>query len=389
MITSSDIRRFLDEDKCLSGVIRRAVGDACQRYNLEPIQTMTWIAQNLVTSKGTLASVTERPGDEKSIPDHVLRVLEDYYLLRSDVRFGSHWRELHSARLINPLRLAAVSIGADSNTAVETTSVADLISNAASAFSDGDWDIADRQANEALRLLSTDDLRQLAKVDTLLGNIAYQRGDSGKSRELYLKSAELYESIQDYAAVGHLLAAIGQLQMIDQEATAAVATLQSAVDRLPADGAVKIELARAFAKSGEPHAAIAVLRSVLTTSAEAGGGDARILRGEILSDLGDSAGALRDLEHVSSTPLPSVHAARALTLARLGRFSDAERGIKQALELGRESGPVLLRAAQIRALRGDAPAAMDLVREALTASEPGLSEYLRRQANDLREECDA
>jgi tetratricopeptide (TPR) repeat protein len=383
-ITTSDVRRILNEDECLSEFIFNVLTRISQRYDLDPMQTGAWITRTFVTDDGALLSYADQPDDQESMTSRIVRALEDDHILRSDLRSGSRWRELQSKRLIKPLQLAATSISR-MTTSFATVNVADLISNAISSFSEGELDIAERQAKEALQILPTGNPRLQAKVETLLGNIAYQRGNLESSRGFYIRAAELFETMQDNSAVGHLLVAIGQLQMIDREAITAIATLQSAVKRLPAESAVKVELARAFATSGEPRAAIAVLSSALTTDPDTGGGDARILRGEILSDLGDSVGAFRDLEDVSFTRLPSVRAARALTLARLGRLSDAERGIKEALDLGSENGPVLLRAAQFYALLRDAPAAARLAREALAASQPRLSDYQRRQANDLRE----
>jgi tetratricopeptide (TPR) repeat protein len=286
---------------------------------------------------------------------------------------------------MKPLQMAIDSIRLLSRSAAESAQVVDYLADAAQAQSEGDLEVAERQAIAMLRHASAGDPAGRARAETLLGNIAFERGETALSRQFYLRAAELFEVAGDSAAVGNLLAAVGRLQMIDRDTTAAVATLQSAVGRLPADSTVKVELARAFANSGEPNAAVAVLESALTTSADIGSGDAYILRGEILSDLGDSWGALRDLETAGSGWYPSAQAARALSLARLGHFSDAKEGIRQALANGGDNGPVLLRAAQIRALRGDSDAAATLAQDALNASEPRLTEYQRRQAHVLRD----
>lgn len=386
VITIADVKTHLDADRCLSVLICRALIRVSRRYDLEAKQLTSWIIRKLVSETGSLLSVTIDSSDE-SIATRLLWALEDYHILRIYRQTDSLRRiKLQSKRLIRPLQLAEKTIESMSATAVNTADYDYYISDVKNSFSVGDIDVADRLANEALKLLPADDLCHRADMLTVLGNIAFVRGDTSKARGLYMTAAALFDAMQDHQAVGQLLAAVGQLQMVDREIAAAAATLQSASDRLPTDSGVKVELARAFAKAGEPYAAVAVLESVLTTSAEEGGGDARMLRGEILSDLGDSTRALRDLEELPPTPTPSVRAARALTLARLGRLSDAENGIEEALGMARDSGPVLLRAAQIRVLQGDEAGAADLVRQALKAGHPTLSEYQRRQADLLRDD---
>jgi Flp pilus assembly protein TadD len=129
-----------------------------------------------------------------------------------------------------------------------------------------------------------------------------------------------------------------------------------------------------------------MLEAVLASADTRDVGEARRLRGEILSDLGDATDALSDLERAPGPSTPSASAARAVTLARLGRFADAERGIEQALEAGRDSGPVLLRAAQIHALRGDPVNAAHFARQAKNAGGIPLTQHQRRQADELQEQ---
>jgi tetratricopeptide (TPR) repeat protein len=387
VITAVHLREYLDVDLCFAKFIGNVLIGLLQRYELDSAQLAAWLTYSFIASKDRSVEVS-RAGDNALLKS-VLCALEDCHILAAKSRSGSNYFELASGRLLRPLQMAVESMRFLRRSTIESAQVVDQLADATHAQSQGDLDVAERQAIAVLRRAPAGDLAYRARAETVIANVAFERGHAALSRDSYLRAAELFEAAEDSAAVGNLLAAVGRLQMIDRETAAAVSTLQSAVGRLPSDATVKVELARAFANSGEPNAAVAVLESVMTTSAHVRGDDAHILRGEILSDLGDTAGALRDLEAAESGRYPSAQAARALSLARLGRFSDAERGIGQALERGDDNGPVLLRAAQIRALRGDSTAAAVLARDAINASEPELTEYQRRQADALKDACDA
>jgi tetratricopeptide (TPR) repeat protein len=383
VVSALDVRQYLDEDLCLAALIRRALVAILQRYDLRPTQLAPWLTQAFVSGAGTSPAVVEAAADDQPLRS-LLRALEDYYVVRSDAAAGALSYQLPSRRLVKPLQLAVQSILTVPLASIAAEPVVDRLTDAAHALSDGDLDVAERQATATLGLSARPDARRRAQADLLLGNIAYERGDFARSRRFYLDAAESFEVEQDDAAVGDLLAAVGRLQLLDGDTAGAVATLQSALSRLPADGTVKLELARAFVHSGEPRAAMAVLESASMARADLGRNETRLLRGEILSDLGEASAALRDLESAHYREHPAATAARALSPARLGRFADAEEGIEQALEMSRDNGPVLLRAAQILMLRGDAAAAAGLALDAINAKEARLTEYQRRQADLLR-----
>jgi tetratricopeptide (TPR) repeat protein len=263
----------------------------------------------------------------------------------------------------------------------------DHLAAASRALAAGDSARAQRLARLALDLATADDLRVRAQATTLLGNAVLSSGSIETALSRYRAAADLYEALQDHVNVGYLLGAIGRLYLLNQDPAAAVVALASATARLRADGVIMLDLARAFANSGETYAAIAVLGSALTADPDVGAEDVHLLRAELLADLGDPVGALRDLGQPSPYQSLSAAAARALSMARLGRFDDAEENIGRALVAGRDNGPVLLRAAQIRALRGDSQGAESLLREALEASDPRLSQYELLQADSLKESC--
>jgi Flp pilus assembly protein TadD len=286
--------------------------------------------------------------------------------------------------LIRPVQLAAELI----LTFIRTTRAPnffDRLEDAVTAFSKGELECAERHAQRALQVSSEVGRPDHAQVETLLGNIAYQYGDTKRARYHYLNSAKFFEATQNQPAVSRSLAAIGRLYLVELDATTAAKTLLSALDRAPGEDFVRMDLARALAASGDGRTAVALLEAVLTSEDDRHVGEARVLRGEIRVDLelGDTD-ALSDLEQAARSQTPSSRAARAVILARQGRFAEAEEGIKQAIDAAADSGPVLLRAARVRALRGDHRGAARLAEEAINATGIPLTQHQRKQADQLQ-----
>jgi Flp pilus assembly protein TadD len=109
------------------------------------------------------------------------------------------------------------------------------------------------------------------------------------------------------------------------------------------------------------------------------------VRGEILADMGDAEGALRDLERVRRhrQHRPSSQAAHGLALAMQGNRGAADQEIITALAEGKDNGPVLLYAARVAVLGGDSGTAADRVRRALAATNPALPPHQREAAREL------
>jgi tetratricopeptide (TPR) repeat protein len=287
VITPDHVRKYLDIDLCFSGFVRQVLIGILQRYDLPSEQLSNWLTQSFIASEGLSVSLTS--AESRSILLPLLRSLEDCHILVSEHRSGNHYFKIASSRLMKPLKMAIDSIRHLPRSISESVQVVDYLADAARGYDEGELEVAERQAIAALQDESPNRLAARARAETLLANIAFERGETAQSRHFYERAAALFEVVGDSAAVGNLLAAVGRLQMISSDNTAAVATLQSAVNRLPADSTVKIELARAFANSGEPNAAAAILESAITISADIGVGDAHILRDEILSDFEDAA----------------------------------------------------------------------------------------------------
>jgi Flp pilus assembly protein TadD len=157
--------------------------------------------------------------------------------------------------------------------------------------------------------------------------------------------------------------------------------LRAAISRIPTDLSVRTELAWALWHSGNPHTALIVLEELLGIDGDSP--HALCAHGEILADDGSikaAKEALIDLDRVRRGQRATTLAARALALARTDRPEAAEQEAEDALANAGDSGPVLLRIAQVRELAGNLRAAALLAERALNAATPRLPPHLRAEA---------
>jgi tetratricopeptide (TPR) repeat protein len=363
VITADAVRAHADVGASLAGFAGRVLGEVAERTGTSFLDLAVWLHALLDGHAAT--------GDT-AVPGPVLRMLEDRHLLgRAPGRDGYAVRH---PRLIPALR-------AVTPTAPEPADTGTYLRDALHAMARGELSLAERLADAALRVTPGDELRARAEAETLLGNIAVERGITEDAESRYHAAAALLEACGDTAGVGRLLAAAGRLRLARGDGVQALEELRAAAERLPGDLTVRTELARVLWQLGQPQGAVTMVNSVL--SAKGNVPEALRARGEFLADLGDAEGALRDLAQVRRR-LPAItRAAHALALARVGRFEPARREIDEALTEAPNSGPVLLYAAQVEALRGEPDAADALARRAEAASEPRLYPHQRGKARLL------
>jgi tetratricopeptide (TPR) repeat protein len=377
-------------------------------------QTLDAVAADHRMSSAKLVScfrdaVAEHGGGElthhaldEAVPPAVWRAMEDLHLVRACRWSGATAYQLNHPRLIEPvLRLGTRQGSARRLGTVHRPEPPELLRAAERALSDGNLELAAFRAEAVIRACGKEDVWTQAVARRLLGNIAYEDGRPDEAGAHYRAAASLFELLQDAREVGLLLAAIGRLLM-DDRAAEAVRELRAAVNRLPHDPVIQTVLAQALWQAGQPAAALAVLDTVLNRDGSTS--EALRARGEMLADLGRDRPAIRDLRRIDHTDRPSTRAALILaeTSWRLAR--DAERAeprdsvdphtlagggetqwpdpATQPVE-DLESGPVLLRLARARGLRGDDQDAADLAAQAVAARRPPLPPQLRDEARRL------
>jgi tetratricopeptide (TPR) repeat protein len=371
VITERHVRRYGDADTALAEHCGRIIAAVADDHHLPAARLRSWLIRTFVTDLGTCGTAYEGMADTAGMVNAVPRALEDQHLLSAQLRSGSRWYELLSERLIEPLRHAP-------DVPPPQVDPAGYLRHAGRALALADLDLAERYAREALRTLPGTELRPRAEANSLLGNLAYERGKPAEAEARYRTAAKLFEVVRDTEAVACQLAAIGQMLLAQGQVAEAVEELRAAADRLPNDLVVQAELGWALWQLGDRQAAVAVFTGVL--GVDGGNPDALRARGEILADLGDARDALRDLDRVVRHDRPSTRAARGLARAELGDHGTAEREIEGAMADAPRNGPVLLYAARAEALGGDKAAAVELARRALNATDPALPAHQREAA---------
>ena len=109
VITQSDVRRFGDVTKALSGFYERALSKAVVESGEEEWRLRSWFETYLITPAGTRGFVYQGARDTQGIRNKAVEVLVREHLLRGEVRAGARWYELTHDRLIGPIREANAS----------------------------------------------------------------------------------------------------------------------------------------------------------------------------------------------------------------------------------------------------------------------------------------
>jgi tetratricopeptide (TPR) repeat protein len=324
---------------------------------------------SFITGRGTGGGLREDATTTNKMPNAVLRDLLDCHLLTSETDESVRYYRLLSHRLIDPLRTASV-------TAAAAVTSAGFLRAAELALARGELDLAWAHAERVCGTLPEQELRdasgfrERAEAESLLGNVAYRRGEPAEALPHYRKASELMQAAGDSHAAAYQFAAAGQLLLAGDQPGDAIPELSAAADRERSDLWLQIQLALALWQTGDGRGAVMILNSVIDR--DGGLVEARRMRGEVLADLGEGNKAISDLNH-AAPDVPSSQAARGLALAETGDHTAAAAEINDALANARRSGLVLLYAARASDLAGDNVSAKERAREAIDATDPPLS----------------
>jgi conflict system STAND superfamily ATPase len=380
-ITSRQLSALGGVRGLLASFAERAIVTVTADQGLPVAELWSWLRQKFVTEVGTRGAVYEGATRTAGMPNAVVRALRDWHILTVVRRSGSRWYELQHDCLIEVIQQAGTE-APGAWRMPSRISAHDYLRAAELAMADGDLDLAEKHAAQALRGAeegtSRRDIRMCADAESLLGNVAHSRGEHKQAEARYRIAASLFDTLQDAPAVAGLLAAVGKSLLAQGKRDEAVECMYAAVGRAPNDLTVQTELAWALWHAGQQQAAVAVLTGVLARDGNAAG--ALRARGEILADLGEAEAALRDLDRVQQSRRPSSAAARGLALAMLRREGAADPEIDDALSRAPDNGPVLLYAARVASLGRDPAVAADLARRAVRATAPAVPPHQRKQA---------
>ncbi len=371
------IREFSDPDRALADYCGHIIAETSALHGVAHRKLHAWLVASFISSRGTRGGLHEGATTTNTMPNAVLRDLLDRHLLTSEIDESVRYYRLLSQRLIDPLRAASA-------TAVAAVTGAGFLRAAELALARGELDLAQAHAERACDTLPEQELRdarsgfrERAEAESLLGNVAYRRGEPAKALPHYRKASELMQAAGDSHAAAYQFAAAGQVLLAGDDPGDAIPELSAAADRERSDLGLQIRLARALWQTGDGRGAVMILNSVLEQ--DGGRAEARRMRGEVLADLGEGNKAMSDLNH-AGPDVPSSQAARGLALAETGDHIAAETEINGALADAPRSGLVLLYAARASELAGDKVSAKERAREAIDATDPPLSPPHKRLA---------
>jgi tetratricopeptide (TPR) repeat protein len=383
-ITDEHRHDHADIDRILADFCRQAIVEVAEQTEQNATDLGEWLERAFVTELGTRGTAYEGLTATAGVPNAVPHAFEDRRILASELRSGSRWYELQHDRWIVPIRLVNRP-WPDQQLHGETGASAYLRA-AESALADGDVTLAEKHAEEALRVAAGRDARVEAEAQSFLGDLAAQRGRVADALDRYRAGAALLEALPDRAAAGRLFAAVGTLLRQQGRVPEAVVEWQRAMERLPGDADVQVMLAAGLFHLQQPTAAVGLYTAVLAVSPDHPAALAG--RGQLFADSGRAAAALEDLDrlvqlHPEWAGRAEVRSARGLALAEAGRVAEGAAESSAAETEDPDNGPVLLRAATVARLAGDRARAADLARRALRATTPALPPHRAAAARAL------
>ena len=359
--------------RTLAEFCANALSTTAAEYEIGIQRLRDWLELTFVTSRVTRRAVPEGLGDTAGMPNSLIRELENRHLLVAAWSSDKRWYMLANDRLIAAVRELNKPAPLEPIPSMNAT---DHLEVAVIVMAEGEMHLAERHIWHALRAAEGADLRLQSNARSLLGNLAFERGQLDIAEEQYRLAAGLCEQLGDQSAVGRLIGAIGRINALRGRYTAALEDLQSAVMRVPEDLTLQTELANALWHAGQARAASAIFGTVL--SIEPAFAEALAGRGQIQAESGNATSALDDLIALqrlrpAAGLQPEVRSAYALALARTGSPESAMEEATATLAAANDNGPILLRLARVATANGAVERAAALIHRAQKASNPALS----------------
>nr|WP_170246577.1 hypothetical protein [Nonomuraea zeae] len=372
-ISKSDVLQYAD--KALSEHYDRELREiAARRFDGDDRRLRTWLRLTFSDRAGGGRLIRQSAIRMAGVGRSAVALLVKRHLLRADERGGESSYELAYDRLLQPVEQGDQQV----DPPLEQLRPEDFLREAEAALREGDLVLAAKLGDEALARSREDDLRLRARIESLLGNVAYERGNLVAAISRYSTAAKSFETAGAAASVGLLLTAIGRLRLAQGSPADAVRDLRAAMVRVPADLTIQTELAWALWHGGHPNAAVGVLDGVLDR--EGDNTDALLSRGQILAGMGRATAALRDLDRARPLHWPFAKGAHALALAETNSIKEAQQEMVEALAETEDHGPLLWYAAKVEKLAGKTVSAVDLAKRAIDAQGPALPEHLAKDA---------
>ncbi|WP_268642884.1 nSTAND1 domain-containing NTPase [Nocardiopsis sp. EMB25] len=214
----------------------------------------------------------------------LVHTLQDRHLVAPGAD-GTGYRLRHP-RLTRPLADLAAHPRIEATP--EPWTIADRVVVARRAHTRGEPDLAGEHARRALRATPPPRPRERALLTSLLGDLAFERGDPAVAAAYYAEAAELLEAVGDGTGVARLLVAQSSSRLQAGQRAAALDGLRAAAGRVHGDPSLRTGIGQALWRVGQSQSALDVLDSVLVGDRSAS--EARRIRNRIRAELTSARG---------------------------------------------------------------------------------------------------
>ncbi len=106
VISMLDLQRSGDVNSTLADFYNQALANVRKESDLQIAERRlrTWFDMELITEAGTRGTVYQGLADTAGMPDPIIKLLTDQFLLRSERRAGGYWIELVHDSFVEPIR---------------------------------------------------------------------------------------------------------------------------------------------------------------------------------------------------------------------------------------------------------------------------------------------
>ncbi|MCB0037248.1 MAG: ATP-binding protein, partial [Anaerolineales bacterium] len=102
-ITAQDLEELGNVDQALGEFYEHALAGALQNTNVSEVAIRNWFERHLITEANTRGTVYQGAKETAGMPNEVVLLLANQYLLRAEQRAGGMWYELVHDRFVEPI----------------------------------------------------------------------------------------------------------------------------------------------------------------------------------------------------------------------------------------------------------------------------------------------
>ncbi|MCB0189939.1 MAG: peptidoglycan DD-metalloendopeptidase family protein, partial [Caldilineaceae bacterium] len=105
-ITLTDLQQSGDVNTALADFYNQALATVLASFSISERQLRTWFDHKLITEAGTRGTVYQGLTETEGMPNPLVKLLIDQFLIRTEQRAGGYWVELVHDRFVEPIRRA-------------------------------------------------------------------------------------------------------------------------------------------------------------------------------------------------------------------------------------------------------------------------------------------